>query len=353
MGIRFKNIRKIIPNTNAQEMKIHVGEKASSIGTTPTKITNAKASSQKKSSQRKNSKVKNTNQSTRPFTQKQTAKKHLSTNEQNQLEEVLFHDKFDTFRLLHTKYCEEINWQEVLQEEHPFQNDLVGPNELKAMKALEAYKPTWKDNLFKRVDVQKNQLQDQIKKAREDDLHLVERWKEKKELANKILLGDISGYRKVLQDKLSTDEIFELGVAIAWDVLSPYTLVFEVDMIQEKAITTQALFHEKTASLSTRSKTKKKYYDAHQDYICSIALRLGRDGFNLLPVDNIYVHINDISENTLELGTVLSVKLERKCFATIDLDDCDCSDEIVKFQHHMHFSKIKGFQQVDKLAEEI
>ncbi|WP_223254376.1 hypothetical protein [Bacillus sp. HNG] len=100
---------------------------------------------------------------------------------------------------------------------------------------------------------------------------------------------------------------------------------------------------------------KTKKLDIEQDYVCSCVLRIAGDLFALLPIDYVYIHANDERLNTVtghtEKETIVSVKIDKETFKSLNLEAIDCSDSLNNFEHNMKFLKTKGFQPVEKLVK--
>lgn len=91
-----------------------------------------------------------------------------------------------------------------------------------------------------------------------------------------------------------------------------------------------------------------------QNYVCSCVLRIAREFFALLPIDNVLIHAEGDFLNTATgqdyEETILSVLIARSDLKDIQFNHIDCSDCISSFRHNMKFLKTKGFQPVDPLS---
>ncbi len=88
------------------------------------------------------------------------------------------------------------------------------------------------------------------------------------------------------------------------------------------------------------------YNELLQDYVCSCAIRVGRDIFALLPVSHVIVHA--LSEE----NTILSVDFERRVFTRSKFLGSDASDIVEEFKCNMNFDCKNGFQPVSQLEGE-
>lgn len=271
--------------------------------------------------------------------------------EQNQIKIDEHENYLDLIRSIHKEYSEPINWIAVF--EGKYLSKIINQNEVAALDEVKNFNPSWRDKLFGRADAKRNQLEDLVEEAKKQDIELIRIAKQKQELAKRIIYYDLAAYEEVLEEEIPFDDIFELGAEINYDIHSPKSMSYEIDVKSKDTVPTTKLSLTTTGKLSERKMTKTQYFDIYQDYICSIALRLGRDTFNLLPLDEVYVHVADQVEieGKVSTGTVISVKFTRNEFKKIDFETCDCSDTIETFEHVMNFKKTKGLNIVTKLSE--
>lgn len=353
MGFRFRKSVKIAPgvrmNIGKRGVGFSAGVKGARISTGPsgTRLTTSipgtgisyqtKLSSKKRRPARKQYNT---------LTEQQKVKNNLELIEQNKLSVAVFENKLDLLRSIHKEYTEPIDWVSLSDVDH--EKKRLGSNEMQAAQNLKNFRPTWRDRLFGRIEYRKQELYSQIEEARALDEEMHKQFEKQSELACHILSGEHSAYEEVLEKELPFDDILELGAQINYQIESSDTIVFDVDIKAKDVVPTKNLSLTKTGKLSERNMTRTQYFDIYQDYACSIALRLGRDAFNLLPIQSVYVHINDLVEQG-EFGTVISVRFDRRQFELIKFEVCDCSDTIELFEHHMDFKKTKGLKLINKL----
>lgn len=360
MGFRFRKSVKIAPgvrmNVSKSGVGFSAGVKGARVSTGPrgTHLTTSIPGTGI-SYQTKLSKKKKRSSSTRYQTlaQQQKEQDKLAEIEQNKLtveESELYLELVRSFR---KDYSEPIDWVAISEGKHLL--ELNNQKELAAAQDVKDYKPTWRDILFGRTEFRRNQLLELVEEAKQLDIAIVENAKQKQQLANSILNFDLTAYEEVLEDEIPFDDILEIGAQINYNVLSPTSISFEIDIKSKDTVPTTKLSLTKTGKISERNMTKTQYFDIYQDFISSIAIRLGRDGFNLLPLRTIYVHVNDQIEidGILSVGAVISVKFEVDKFNSINFETCDCSDTIETFEHNMNFKKTKGLNLVTRLSEEI
>ncbi len=98
---------------------------------------------------------------------------------------------------------------------------------------------------------------------------------------------------------------------------------------------------------------KGQYYELYQDYVCGCALRMAREMFALLPLQNVYIHALGEFLNTktghLDEGPVLSVQIPRATLEKLNFSKIDPSDSMTNFKYNMKFKKTQGFDFIEKL----
>lgn len=168
-----------------------------------------------------------------------------------------------------------------------------------------------------------------------------------------VLAGDIDTYYKVIEDCDPFDAILDFGseFEIGTDDPSNMSVEFNIkaaDVIPKEKVTINA-----SGKASTKEMTKSEYYLIYQDYVCSVALRLARDLFALLPVEKVLVNAVDMEVNPAtgndEEVCYLSVIFDRATFNKINLDRIDPSDSFDNFEYNMKFAKTTGFKPVNKM----
>ncbi len=80
----------------------------------------------------------------------------------------------------------------------------------------------------------------------------------------------------------------------------------------------------------------------YQDYVCSVAIRVARDVFALLPVQKVVVHATNGNMD------ILSVCFDKKTFYDLKFNLIDLSETINKFNHNIKFDN-NGFGTIDRI----
>lgn len=273
--------------------------------------------------------------------------------EQAKYEVELYENKIELLQSVHKECSDPINWHEKKQSPPPFKDGEPGPNEIESKKALDQYKPTFRDRLFNRIEARKRILKESIEESKKEDELLYEQWSRTVELAGRILEKDNKAYLEVLENEAPFEDIKELGSSLSFKVLDDKTIETELHVHSETVVPDHTKTLTKTGKVSTRKMAKGKYYELYQDYVCSCVLRVAREVFALLPIQTAYIHalseILDTATGHTEERPILSVVIRKESIEQINFDHIDCSDAIENMEHNMKFRKTKGFAPVEKI----
>lgn len=172
-------------------------------------------------------------------------------------------------------------------------------------------------------------------------------------LKERVLKGDIDAYYEVIEKAEPFDAIVEWGSEFEIGTDSPDFMEVEFNIKADEVLPTSEIKQLSSGKLSEKELTKTSYYDIYQDYVCSVAIRVARDMFALLPVDKVLVHAMNVEVNTAtgneEEVTYLSVIFTRDVFEKINLNKIDPSDSLANFKTNVKFAKTTGFKPVERL----
>lgn len=255
---------------------------------------------------------------------------------------------------IHKNSDEYIDWEYIHLKESPFDCNTIGPEEEKATRNYESFKPNFFDNIFKSSsDKKKEKLRQEIYNGRLKDKENYEEWMNLNKLSKKIIDGDIDAYFYVIEDMKPFDDLLDLGSDFEVSTNNPKLLEVEFRVKSESVVPNYVLSLTKTGKVSNKSMTKTNYYDLVQDYVCSCSIRVARDIMAILPVEKVLVHAIDSSINTSkgyeEEITILSVEFNKNIMKRLNFQAVDPSDALQNFRHNMKFLKTSGLKGVDRL----
>ncbi|WP_312117988.1 DUF4236 domain-containing protein [Brevibacillus reuszeri] len=266
----------------------------------------------------------------------------------------LFENHLEMIHSIHKECDDPVDWNALFHSLPPFTKDQKGPKQLEAEFELAQFKPGLFDKLTNKVAAKKAALEQNVLESKQEDQSDYLAWEEMKEIAESILSGDTDAYLRVIEEMNPLDDLLEFGSGFEFFVSDdPKVMAVEFDVHSDKVVPKEMKSLTQAGKLSVKEMSKTKYYDLEQDYVCSCAIRIARDLFALLPLDDIYVHAMDERMNTAtgrrDKITILSVKFNRSKLNSLNMDTIDCSDSMVNFEHRMKYLKTGGLQPVERL----
>ncbi|MBD3110178.1 DUF4236 domain-containing protein [Bacillus sp. AGMB 02131] len=283
----------------------------------------------------------------------QKEREKLQELEQNRLEVDLFENKLEMIHSIHKECSESIDWFSESKALPPYKASSAGPNEIAAISTLEKYKPSFFDKLLKRHEAKVDELKAKVYEAKIQDEELYSDWESDVQLAKRIVKQDTDAYLKAIDVYYPLDDLNGFGSGFEFFIENPNSMEVEFDVHTEDVVPEFTKSLTKTGKVSTKAMTKTMYYDIQQDYVCSCVIRIAREMFALLPINEIIIHCLDEQLNSAtgykEKVVILSVKIDRVTLNSLNFESIDCSDAMTNFEHNMMFRKTKGFWAVDRV----
>ncbi|MEZ4228778.1 MAG: hypothetical protein R3B89_06420 [Polyangiaceae bacterium] len=175
-----------------------------------------------------------------------------------------------------------------------------------------------------------------------------------RQLADRVLRGDLTGYRDALDYAGAFDEVADFGTVVESASAQPDAIAVTADIRDKEIVPTEIVKTTASGKLSTKNMPKGQYWELYQDHVCSCALRLAAETFAALPVDRVIVNMGsqEISSRTghPEFVTWLAVHFTRKQLKKINMNRIDPSDSMANFDCRMKFAKTKGFSPVEPIG---
>jgi hypothetical protein len=278
----------------------------------------------------------------------------LQEQEYASLQVELYENRLDQLHSIHHECDEPVDWQEVYHRQPPFPKGEEGPNTLVARKQQQSYQPGLMDRLFNRSETKRQNLYEEIEKAKQKDAEDWNEWNNMHAHAEKVLNRDIDAYFGVIQEFNPLEDLVEFGSGFEFGTDDPDVIHVSFDVNAQNIIPEKALSLTKTGKLSEKSLSKTAYFEIYQDYVCSCALRIARDMFSLLPVSYTYTHAYEDRLNPatghVEKIAILSVRYDRAALNRLNYTNLDPSEALVNFNHNMKFKKTQGFESVSLLT---
>jgi hypothetical protein len=265
---------------------------------------------------------------------------------------------------LHIDCSSKYNWSEILKQNPPEEPKRESCYENDAKNKREAYHPNFFQKALK-IDKKRYLKFDEeisISKGKDEyefanknnqyDKELQE-YNELIDLAKNINNGSIVHYKKAFDEICPLAEIEGIGSTIDVEYLSSIKVKVYVSVHDEKVIPKQSKALLKSGKLSLKEIPLSKYNELYQDYICSASIRIARELFALLPLEEVIViskgKVLSTITGKLEEKPILAVKFVADTIKDINFEAVDPSDCMKNFVHNMGFKKNIGMQVVDEI----
>ncbi|OGC01233.1 hypothetical protein A2V82_01595, partial [candidate division KSB1 bacterium RBG_16_48_16] len=229
---------------------------------------------------------------------------------------------------------------------------------------LKNFRPNILQKIFKKVDKIRDGLIENIEAAKKKDeeeyLNALKEyeqkyqdWKEEVEFAKRILEGNTEAYKEAVNQIDPLQELSEIGSDIDYSFRNKSAVEVTFKVNSEKAIPNVSKTLLKNGKLSIKEMPKAKFYEIYQDYVCGCVLRIARELFALLPIEEVVItafgNLLNTQTGYMENQPLLSVFLPRETLLRLNFQMIDPSDSMNNFKHNMNFKKTTGFQAVEKI----
>jgi len=273
-----------------------------------------------------------------------------------QLEVEEYENQIEVVTSVHKQCGPTWDWEAVLAGK----SKIVSPPSPVAAATAEAdlgnYVPGFFAKLFGTDKKKRKALAEVAEAARQEYKWAVAGWEKLTSIAEGIVAKNHDLYVEAIGFVDPFGEIGELGSLIKIATGDVSHLVAEFTVHAETVLPKQSLTLTKTGKVSRKDIPKTRFAELYQDYVCSCALRIGREICALLPVDVVLVHalaeMIDKSDGHLKEQPILSVLIPRNTMGRLNFDAIDCSDSMSNFVHNMDFKKSRGFVPVERLTIE-
>lgn len=260
----------------------------------------------------------------------------------------------------HKEDVDRIDWQSISQMPEPSRPTPDASNTVKAKSALDSFKPGLRHKLFGGTERKVTKLKSKLDKAVEKDRELhkqkaakyqqaYQEWQTDVTMANRVIAGDAQALKEVLGENQTLSNQPLLGASISFDIGKNYIhakpVVHDIEVVPD--------FRRKqlaSGRLSETNMPKGERADIYQDYVCSVALRVAKEVFAMLPIPEVqvtcYANMLNTSTGYKEDTPILTVHVVRPTFDSLNLRRIDPSDALSNFNHDMNFKKSTGFSAI-------
>lgn len=300
----------------------------------------------------------------RELERKQKEYSRMEALEQAAYEVEVYENHLDVLLSMHKECGETIKWKQVLSKPEPVKPEKSDSHERAAKHAAETYRPNFWARLFKLETRQRDALIAKIGIAQIEDQDRYQaelkewntahsEWADERDITLRILSGDHQAKLDAIEAFEPLSEVSHLGSGINIIVHDSGVLEARLAIHGSHVIPKEIKSLLKSGKLSTKAMPVGRFNELHQDYVCSCALRVGRELLAILPDDLVIVTALDNMLNGatghMEEQPILSVAFSRATVAGLNLEAVDPSDAMKNFVHNMSFKKGGGFSSVGVL----
>ncbi len=289
--------------------------------------------------------------------------------EQAAYEVEAYQNYIDRLLSIHKESGEHVDWRSVVAAEPPEKPVRSSAHEAHARQDLINYEPSLWERLSGRGKDNRHLLAQAIERAKEVDEKAYRQgveqyecqypqWEESRALAQRIIDGDASAYIEAIREFDPFSEISALGSKVRFAIYDDKLIGAVLHVHGQDVIPNVSKSLLDSGRVSTKEMSKDEFNQVLHDYVCGCTLRVARELFALLPVDEVIVTAMDTLPN-LQTGHVaeqpiLSVGISRNTLKRLNLDEINPSDSIGNFIHRMTFRKMSGFSAIEPIkASEI
>jgi hypothetical protein len=276
----------------------------------------------------------------------------------------VYENQIEMITSVHLDCGDSIDWVKTKHAEEPRQPEKSDEGERLAKYELASYAPSLLDKLLrckeKKIRHLKNSLSDAVKN--DDQVHNkdIAEWKqecadykENSDLAQGILMHKAQARLAALKKFTPFSEIAGIGSEIILNADDDFPVLATLRVHSKDIIPTDIKSLLQSEKLSVKKMPKLRFYELHQDYVCSCVMRVAREIFAILPdemaiVTAVDMILDEATGHSQELP-ILSVAFSRKTLSMLNIDSIDPSDSMQNFLHNMAFKKSSGFSEVQKI----
>jgi hypothetical protein len=301
----------------------------------------------------------------RELEKQRAAYEKMEALEQAAYDVEVYENYIDRIRSLHKDCLSNYCWKDIIKKRPPSAPKKAVAREIEARSKIENFKPSFIDKLFSLEGKKRQKLEQNLSKSISEDENEYEQLSEKyknalkeynelMDMAKNILQGDTSTYRRAIEELEPLSEISEIGSDLSFNFISKDKISIVMTAHDTEIVPEKSKSLLKSGKISIKELPAGKYNEIYQDYVCSASLRVAREIFGLLPVDEIIVttksKLLNKATGRLDEQPLLSVRFIRETMNTLNYPNIDPSDSMTNFIHNMGFKKSQGMSSIEELT---
>ncbi len=262
-------------------------------------------------------------------------------------EVAMFNQHLHLIQSVHTIPTPKVNWESMAMEPAPAMPTVRFDHKVKAMEALDDYKPNWLDMLLGNKS-KLHALTKNVERAAEQDIedyktefvHWVQNysyWAKKNQLSKGVLNNDseakLTALSEAQQNPINASvvdtklinhnfntykngHLLEINIQVNKDNVIP----------KERKVLCQGEVKLESLPISESN-------ILYREYVCSCVLKCAQDSFNVLPESSVVINVEQVSAGQSN-ETILSCHIEKGLLEFLLIED-DKPSEILEFFVHL------------------
>jgi len=279
--------------------------------------------------------------------------------------EVEVHNEvIDIVGSVHRDCGPEWDWAALRDAPPPLVPQLADAHQQQARNALDTYTPTFWDWFLARGGDRREELKAAIKTARVKDREVyvddvkehkdrLARWADGVEFAKRVLDGDLEAYIIAINDLGAFSELFIAKTSLYISIPKPNAVQIDFDADADTVVPITVKKVLATGALSVKEMPSKDYHALYRDYVCGCVLRVAREVFAVLPVDEAIVTAHrkrpNLRTGHVEQQPIASAAVPRQTLSQIRWDLVHPTMGMTNFLHRMRFDDSKGVLSISPI----
>lgn len=258
-----------------------------------------------------------------------------------------------------------VDWHSIHDSSPPNEPTISHPREQAAQRQLDAFEPSWLDKLLRRGERKRDALTRALAEAHADDaagnerarsryISEIEEWKERRDLARRVLDLEPAALSDAVQELDPFSELQLLGSHVQMNFHSEGLAEVTLHVNGDDVVPKESKSLLKSGKVSVKRMATGQFWEIYQDYVAGAVLRVGRELCAAVPVRLVFITAVAVLLNSasghLEEQPILSVKIPRDTLARLKFAALDPSDALSNFVHVAEFRRTKGLSPVRRLA---
>lgn len=275
---------------------------------------------------------------------------------ENTVSEVsLFNQHLHLIQSVHTIPTPKVNWESIAMEPAPVMPTVRFDHKVKAMKALDEYKPNWldmvlgnKSKLYTLTNNIERAAEQDIEQYKTEFVHWVQNysyWAKGNQLSKGVLNNDseakLSALSEAQQNPINAAVVDTKLINHNFNTYkNGHLLEINIQVNKHNVIP-----KEKKALCQGEVKLEKMSVSEsnalYREYVCSCILKCAQDAFNVLPETNVVINVEQISANQTS-ETIVSCHVEQGLLEFLLVEDDKPSEILEFFVHIEDFNPHRG-----------